>query len=391
MFKYLKSKSILIGLGLCLAACSTGTTQPVQTARQNGVFAGPTALPTRVVVVNTTISADGVLSLAVPEIKLSFDQSNKVATIYAKPGQTVKTGDVLATIDATTLQNAVTDAQLALDLTQANIRLQNAPVTTQTIAAAKASVSAAYASYGTTKAGNSQSDIETAKKNIDAAWSRYLAAQIDRDVHCGTAAGTNTTDCKTQESAYGNAFEGWVSARDSYQKLLEPVSQDALTQAYSPVASAKAKLDSLTAGETAEQSKLDAAQVSQAQATLDIARANLSQAKLTSPCDCIVQDAGLAVGVVPTGTAFTLVNLSGLQFKTSNLVESDVEKIKVGVPVTIRLKSFADVFTGKVSAVLTQSSGTQGTSALFTVLIALDKTDKALRPGMTGQAEIALG
>ena len=97
------------------------------------------------------------------------------------------------------------------------------------------------------------------------------------------------------------------------------------------------------------------------------------------------------MGVVPTGTAFTLVDLTGIQFKTTNLVEGDVAKIKVGAPVTIRLKSYADGFSGKVSAVLSQSSGTQGSSALFTVLIQLDPTDKQLLPGMTGQAEIAPG
>jgi len=392
----LKSKAGFVGLALSLAACSStaqpgpGPGQAPQAGSQRAAFAAPTPLPTRELVVATTVTADGVLSLAVPEIKLSFDQSDKVLTINAKPGQTVKKGDVLATIDVTTLQDAVTDAQLALDLTKANIDVQNAPPTTATLAAAQAALDASYASYGVTKAGSTQSDIYTAKLAVDAAWQRYLSAQVNRDVHCGTPAGTGTNDCKMQEASYGNAFESWVSARDNYQKLIEPVTQDALNQAYASVASAKSKLDSLRAGVSSAQGQIDAAQVMQSQANVAIAQTNLDSAKLLSPCDCIVQSSGLAVSVVPTGTAFTLIDLTGIQFRTTNLVESDVEKVKVGAPVTIRLKSYPDAFTGKVAAVLSQSSGTQGTSALFTVLISIDKTNRKLLPGMTGQAEIAI-
>jgi multidrug efflux pump subunit AcrA (membrane-fusion protein) len=53
-------------------------------------------------------------------------------------------------------------------------------------------------------------------------------------------------------------------------------------------------------------------------------------------------------------------------------------------------KAYAEQFTGKVSAVLAQSSGTQSDVSLYTVLIGLDKTQAKLLPGMTGQAEIEL-
>ena len=98
----------------------------------------------------------------------------------------------------------------------------------------------------------------------------------------------------------------------------------------------------------------------------------------------------MTVGETAPSNAFTLVDLSGLQFKTTNLIESDVASVKVNAPVTIRLKSYTDEFTGKVSAVMVQSSGTLSGAALYTVLIALDPTEKYLLPGMTGQAEITL-
>ena len=57
---------------------------------------------------------------------------------------------------------------------------------------------------------------------------------------------------------------------------------------------------------------------------------------------------------------------------------------------TIRLKPYEEAFTGKVSAVLQQFSGTQGSAALYTALNEIDPTEKQLLPGMIGQAEIAI-
>jgi hypothetical protein len=41
-----------------------------------------------------------------------------------------------------------------------------------------------------------------------------------------------------------------------------------------------------------------------------------------------------------------------------------------------------------VRAILPQSSGTQGSNALFTVIVELDPAGEALLPGMLGEAEI---
>jgi multidrug resistance efflux pump len=98
----------------------------------------------------------------------------------------------------------------------------------------------------------------------------------------------------------------------------------------------------------------------------------------------------VAVGMQAGSNALTLVDTSGLQFKTTNLTERDVENIKPGALVTLRLKAHTDALTGKVNTVLGQSTGAQSGTALFTVLVDLDATGKRLLPGMTGQAEVAI-
>jgi HlyD family secretion protein len=394
MMHSVQRKSLLIVSVLILAACSSNNGNSGQQAAPNQNLnlqrATATPLPTREVVATTSVSADGTLALAMPSISLSFEQSGKVVSVNVKPGQTVKKGNLLAAVDDTALQDSVADAQLALDQTQAGIAQQNVPASQADIDAAQAALNSAYTSYNATRAGTTQNDINAAQRNVDAAWLSYLTAQISRDHACGGPKGLEANDCKSNEASYGNAFESWVSAKNNLAKLQEPVSQDTLTQAYASVVSAKAKLESLQAGVTEQQKKIDATQISQAQATLDRAKSDLAKAKLLSPCDCVIQAVNAVVGATAPSAAFTLVDLAGMQFQTTNLTERDVAKILVGASATIRLKAYTETFSGTVSAVLAQSSGTQSGAALYTVLIDVAPTGQLLLPGMTGQADITM-
>ena len=388
---------VLIVVALGLAACSPGGTQVITDGAVvndvNGVNGAPnqpepTPLPTRQVTPRTRVVADGVLTLAAPPISLAFETSAKVTAMNARAGQTVQPGDVLGSVDDTLLRDAVVDAQMNLDLVEANIRLQGAPKSKEELASAQAALNSAYASYNTTKAGATESEVEQARMSWESAKASYLSAQSSRDLACGED--KNGIGCKSQEAAYGNAYESMQGAYERYQELLQPASKDKVTQAYSSVASAKANVDALNSGSTDEQKRVAQVNYDQAKAALERAKANLSKARLTAPCMCMVQEANLVVGTLPTSTAFLLVSLKGIQFKTTNLSERDVANIVPGALATVRLRAYDVSFAGKVSAVLAQSTGAQSGAALFTVLVNLDATDNLLLPGMTGQAEISI-
>jgi len=193
--------------------------------------------------------------------------------------------------------------------------------------------------------------------------------------------------CQQQEASYGNAYESEITARQRYEELLKPVTQDKLTQAYASVASAKARLDQLEAGISPEQNDVNAARLNNARSNVKRAQDNLRESVVLSPCDCVVQEVNVSVGAVPKGVAFTLVNLDGMQFKTTNLSERELTNIRVGNPATVLLRAFDDPFAGKVAAIVPQSTGAEGGAALFTVLIELDPS-QSLLPGMSGRAEI---
>ena len=381
----LSHRATLIGLAGALAACAP---TPTQVPTRAAPVAAAPAAQTTPMPVRASVSASGELTLAKTALSLSFDTNSRITAVNVRAGQSVKTGDILATVDDSTLRDAVTDAQLALDLVRANIAASSVPATKEAIAAAEAALNSAYASYATTKAGKTQTEIDNARISAESAWLGYLSSQASRDRACGTKDGLEAPGCKSAEASYGSAYESMLTARQNYETAQVPVAQSSLTQASASITSAKARLDALKAGPSEAQIKGNELQISQAQSVLDRATTNLAKAILVSPCDCVVQDVAAVVGAMPSGAAFTLVDLSALQFKTSNLVERDVAAMKVGAPVSIRLKAYTEDFTGKVSAVLSQSSGTQSGTAVYTVLIALDPSTRKLLPGMTGQADI---
>src|ERR1700737_3193136 len=84
---------------LILVACSPNVPQPGPLPNPTQLVTRPTALPTRAVVASTSVAVDGVLTLTVPTIALGFDVSSVVVSVTAARGQSVKKGDVLATVD----------------------------------------------------------------------------------------------------------------------------------------------------------------------------------------------------------------------------------------------------------------------------------------------------
>jgi multidrug resistance efflux pump len=357
-----------------------------------GVTTAP--LPTRAVSQKNIISANGVLQTARAPIALSAAIDAKVATVNVEPGQPVKRGETLATLESTMLNNALEDARLQLTLTETQIAERRVTTTQVDIDSAKAALAAAQLQYDRDRRGPTQSEIEEARMNWESARASYLAVQINRDVYCGTPGLQDSDGCKQLEASFGNAYESERNAQAQYQALLEPVSNEKLQQSYASVVQAKARLDGLEQGITPEQDALFKVQLDQARAAVTRAEKNLREAIVLSPCDCVVQEVNVSVGAVPKGVALTLVDLAGLEFKTTNLTERELSNVAVGQPAQIRLRAGDKRLAGRVAAVLPQSVGQQGGAALFTIIVSIDPagtTNAAINqtlPGMTGVVEI---
>ena len=91
----------------------------------------------------TTVSGNGTVAAADTD-NLSFTSSGKVTAVNVKAGDTVKAGQVLATIDSSELQSSLSSAEANLASAQATLAdAESAGSSSQQIAADKASVTSA--------------------------------------------------------------------------------------------------------------------------------------------------------------------------------------------------------------------------------------------------------
>lgn len=388
-------KLAIASLVLILSACS-----PAQQPGRPGaptLVATPIPLPTAIAAARQTVAVDGALALAQPAVGLAFETSGRVLTVTVQPGQRVGRGDLIARLDDTALQDALAQAREQLALLEARQAQAAAPTTSRQadIDSARAALAAAQAAYAELDKRPTASGIELAQRAWNQARDQLWSAQISRDAACGLSASSAT--CKSNDANVGALYE---SERAAYQRYLDAqkgASAQEYAQAWSNIQSADARLRTLTEpiSQTVEQKRVAAAELAQAQGAVARAERNLARATLLSPCACVVQDVAVAVGATAgAAPVVTLSQIDALVFRSSNLSERDLGAIRVGAPATLRLKPFDREFNGRVSAILPQSSGTQGNAAIFTILIAVDAAGSGggigLLPGMTGQAEVTV-
>ncbi len=394
-----------------LTACQTQGAQtfiagqaPGGTPAADGAIAAtvaaPTPLPTRVIAPVTVVTTDGVLQLSRPLVTVSFQASSRVTTVNVTAGQRVAKGALLAELNGADLADTLSKAQEQLALKQDDIANSSIGASQDSIKSSEAALNSAYAAYTTLKQGPSASAIEQALRSLNQSKNSLAQSQITRDVTCHIVPGhvdpradSNKffdPDCRANDLNVQASELRLQTAQQAYLDAQKGASAADLARARASITQSQASLAALKKGVSAEQQAVYALQLKQLQITIDRAKRDLDSATLLSPCDCVVQAVTLAAGASAGQAGVTLLDPTQLQFRTTNLTERDVISIKAGQAVSMRLKAFDQPASGVVEAILPLSSGTQGTAALYTVVIALDKADPALLPGMTGQADIKL-
>ncbi len=229
----MKTRSIIIfAIALALAGCGGHGQQQ----------RGPTALDVDVAqaqrrTIATYLSLDGQVS-PLEESTLSFQQSGPITSIFVNQGDRVSAGQLLARIDASTLQ-----AQLAQDealIAQAAARAQssalNVPIvssqTSDAVRSAKAALDNAQLSYNQDvqlfKQGYvSQSQLVQARSQYIAAQTQYQSAianqqstqvsssnaSADRAAVQSAQAQANTLQTEIGQTALYAPFDGVITAR----------------------------------------------------------------------------------------------------------------------------------------------------------------------------------
>lgn len=378
----------------------------------------PTPAPTTPPPSGTTILADGQIVALNPVLTLSFETNGRLLTLTVQAGDTIQAGQIIATLDAAALQEAVANATLQVaqaenSLAQSQLSLDdllNWEADETAVALAEANLAAAQTAYENAQtndaaAGNS---LTSARVNLDQAERQLTDAQKaydtaydpGREWELGMPGYKERLESERDGATRSLAFaqENLEVARAQYNLAVAGLNNETAVSANASVINAQQALHQATTGPTA--SEITAARLRVEQAEISLAQAQLSQqqaenalrkAELTAPWSGTVLSVPVALGAMITaGTPIiTLLDSHHLQFHTTNLSERDLAQIHPGDPAELVLKAFPNnPLPGTVAGIAPQSSGTVGDAAVFTILINLETTDLTLRPGMTGRAEI---
>ena len=434
----MKRNMILLPLlTLLLIACQrvVGDGSEDETALAKTAQTSETVTPQAAPVAGRTVLAEGQLVAVSPALALSFQTSGRLLTLNVMPGDQVEALDVIGTLDDSTLQDAVTQAELQVaqaetGLAQARLSLDELlawqPDETA-VALAEANLAAAQTALENARAadavaGNSLTSariaVEQAERHLadvqefhdnvfDPArdWEQYIDKRI---CHRGEGGGIPCSGPyysdrikAERENAPGqlqSAKENLEVARAQYDLALAGVNDDTAISAQAAVVSAHQALEQATTGP--KESEIDAAQLQlqqaeisleQSQFSLQLAQDALAQAQLVAPSGGTVLSVDAAVGaMVSPGTPIvTLLDISEVEFHTTNLSERDLAQISRGQTAVVTLKAYPnDPVEAAVARVGLQAGPAVGDAITFPVMLALDDTSLDLRPGMTGRVEI---
>ena len=279
------SRIWLVGLG-ALALVLLGLIS------RDTIFAKPAAAPLRLATVTrgtvkAQVSGTGSLVPAGQE-NVNFRVAGQINEIDVKVGDLVTTGQLLARLDSSTQQAALSQAQASLAAAQASLQAAQTPLTSAQVAQLQHAVAAAQQNYAdTVNSVNAQNDADAAAVTADQ--QRYTA---DR---CGT--GTAAPACAQDQAQ--------LTADQSRQHLDQLSGQARVDQAAVQVTSAQ---DNLTVQTQAKPNAIASARAQVAAASSQVASAQvaLNQTTLTAPMSGVVISVNGQVGeMAPAGSGTT--------------------------------------------------------------------------------------
>lgn len=303
------------------------------------------------------------------------------------PGQVVKQGDLLATVDDTELQHTLARAEASLVLLQAQINSEEAPALAGDIAEAQANLESAQAELQYLLSLPSAEAITQAAADLRLREVELRQAQEAYDV----VAYAEGIGLSPQAAELQTATLNYERAQAAYAEATKPATEAQLAAARFNVVQAQNQWDKLQAGPRPEVEAVNEAKLREAQLDIDEARANLAKAQLVAPWDGVVTEVNASPGVSTSNASLTIVKVEPLRFATSNFSERNLADVQPGDRATIFLKTYPSVpFPALIQRIDLQSSQKDGDTALFTVYLDFNSGEFEVRPGMTGRVEITI-
>ena len=315
---------------------------------------------------------------------LDFTSSGRVTAVNVAAGDTVTAGEVLATIDPTALNNAVVQAQAALQSAQAKLSIDQAGPTAASLVQSEGQVSTSEQQLATDRI----SLQDTENGNTDT---------YDQ------AVGERTTDCASgaSPSEVANCGPAVANEQSTYDKAVQSDDQAAaqVNSAEIQLQNSENALAAAKTGATPETIQEDQSQVTVAQDTLNADQTAVAGATLTAPSAGIVGEVNIAVGqtassgaagsTTTTATHNIVILTPGAFAVTGSVSDSQINEVVVGQLARVTPAGSSQALDAKVTAVSPEATVTSGV-ATFAVTATINDVDLSLRDGESASIEIVI-
>jgi multidrug resistance efflux pump len=356
-----------------------------------GGAASPTPIVVPVVTPGDTLTIEGRL-VPVRDAWLSFEQAGILAAAEVEAGDEVQTGDVLARLaDRQQLTSLVQAAELEVQRAEQAIENLNEQADLRKQQTIRDRLAAERALL---EAEQALDDLDTPafQDELDEAWERIQEEQdnLENAQEAFERVSGLSEDNSTRQNAEDDLDEAqqvYNDATRDYARL-----QSDLQQAQADVDLARANLAEAQRLEEAWANGVDPDELSLAEKNLAAAQANLESIQeqlalrsLVAPFAAMVTEVRLIPGEAVTAYSplIQLADFSEWFVETTGLTEIDLTQINLDQPVTVAADALPDVeLTGEivsVSPVYTEKAG----DVLYEVRIRLTETVPELRWGMT--------
>jgi HlyD family secretion protein len=418
--------------GLVLAGCrrggETAATQATPAAAQTQATQ-VSVTPARRATISDTAEVTGALS-ALQDVTVGVKAAGKVVAVYAREGDLVRAGQVVAQQDTADFQAQLEQQRATLNqqranlataqskLEQAKVAYQNAQTTLKwtddqtksAVRQAQAALVSAQEQAAVVKQGARPQERQQAEENVAAAKANRDKARADlkryQDLYRQQAVSAQQLDQAQSVADFAEAqYNSAVQALSLIQEGSRPEdirrAQAAVEQARQALVAAQSNRDQVNLRradvETARVGILSAqaavqqaqASVRQAEASVRLAAQQLADTAVRSPLTGVVAERKVEPGMqLGAGKdVMRIVALDSIYFD-AQLSETQYAEVRMGMPVAVTVDALPGrTFQGSVTKIYPVAS-TQSRS--FRVRIGLKNEGNALRPQMFARGQIVL-
>jgi HlyD family secretion protein len=371
------------------------------------------------------------------EVTIVSEFGGRIISLYVDEGDQVEVGQVLVDLDTSLLQAQMAQAEAGVMAAEANLANVRAGTHPAEILAAEAVLqqatvgrSAAETAWQDTLAvlGNPQqidaqivearAVLDLAAVQIEQAEAQLATARVERDRYRAQgsmeekwlyaiynyqveAAQASLDAARANRQGAGETLAALEALRDNPLAVVSQVhmAEARYDIAVAEVAVAKAKLDELNAGPTAEEIVVAEAQIAQAKAAVSALETQIKKMTLRSPLAGLITSRSVHSGeaAIAGATLLSVANLDEVKL-TVYIPEDELGRVYLGQEVEVQVDSFPGrVFTGMVSYISQQAEFTprnvqtekERVNMVFAVRVRLPNPDRLLRPGMPADAVIS--